>query len=65
MPESQDNLWRAAELAFKAVCNQKTEQLLWLGAQPQRCSLWCISSSLNDLLAIGFIGLSHYYIGRL
>ncbi|MGA2795992.1 MAG: DUF3786 domain-containing protein [Thermoguttaceae bacterium] len=50
MPESQDNLRRAAELAFNAVCNQQTEQLLWLGAQPQD-AVWRIPV-LNDLLAI-------------
>ena len=50
MPESQDNLRRAAELAFNAVCNQKTEQLLWLGAQPA-AAVWRIAV-LNDLLAM-------------
>ncbi len=50
MPEFQDNLRRAAELAFNAVCNQKSEQLLWLGAQPADAA-WRIPV-LNDLLAM-------------
>ena len=50
MPEFQDNLRRAAELAFNAVCNQKTEQLMWLGAQPQD-AVWRIAV-LNDLLTM-------------
>ena len=50
MPEFQDNLRRAAELAFNAVCNQKTEQLLWLGARPQD-AVWRIPV-LNDLLVM-------------
>ena len=63
MPEFQDNLRRAAELAFNAVCNQKTEQLLWLGAQHCRCSL--ADCRLERFADSGFIGQTHYYIGRL
>jgi hypothetical protein len=48
MPEFQDNLRRAVELAFKAVCKQNAEQLLWLGAQPQD-AFWRIAV-LNDFL---------------
>ena len=50
MPEFQDNLRREAELAFNAVGNQKTEQWLWLGAQP-RDAVWRIAV-LGDLLAM-------------
>ncbi|MGA2059150.1 MAG: DUF3786 domain-containing protein [Thermoguttaceae bacterium] len=50
MPEFQDNLRRAAELAFDTVCNQNTEQLLWLGAQPVDAA-WRIAV-LNDLLTV-------------
>ena len=39
MPGPQDNLQRAVELAFNAVGNQKPDQLLWLGAQVEGCSL--------------------------
>jgi hypothetical protein len=50
MPESQDNLRRAAELAFDAVCNQTPEQFLWLGAQHQD-GAWRIPV-LNELLKL-------------
>jgi hypothetical protein len=50
MPEFQDNLRRAAELAFNAVCNHNAEQLLWLGAQHED-EVWQLPV-LNDLLAI-------------
>jgi hypothetical protein len=50
MPGPQDNLQRAVELAFNAAGNQKPEQLLWLGAQPEG-ALWRLPV-LNDLLAI-------------
>jgi hypothetical protein len=50
MPGPQDHLQRAVELAFDAMGNQKTEQMLWLGAQPYG-ALWRLPV-LNDLLAI-------------
>jgi hypothetical protein len=50
MPESQDNLRRAAELAFDAVCSQTPEQLLWLGAH-HADTFWHLPV-LNELLTL-------------
>jgi len=50
MPAPQDNLRRAEELAFNAASNQKSEQMLWLGARPED-TLWRLPV-LNDLLTL-------------
>jgi hypothetical protein len=52
MPEPQDNLRRAVELAFKAAANQNAEQMQWLGARREG-SVWRIAV-LDDLLALDF-----------
>jgi hypothetical protein len=50
MPDPQNNLLRAEELAFDAIDGQKTEQMLWLGAQAEG-SLWRIAV-LDDVLIL-------------
>lgn len=47
---AQDNLARAAEMAFAAVASQSDEQLLWLGAQ-RRGTVWLLPV-LDDLFHV-------------
>ena len=50
MPEPQDNLRRAEEMAFNSLGNQTSEQMLWLGAHSEG-AVWRVAV-LNDLLTL-------------
>ncbi len=54
IPATQDNLERAAELAFAAVGNQPDEQLLWLGAKRQ-ANTWRLPV-LDDVFRVDLSG---------